>query len=67
MSRDLMSCDSASPNRLAEEVYPTPWCWISFLLINHLLTNANSIPRHYVTVLRVTSGPTLRYKIKIKK
>ena len=23
-SRDLMSCDSASPNRVAEEVYPTP-------------------------------------------
>jgi hypothetical protein len=22
-SRDLMSCDSASPNRVAEEVYPT--------------------------------------------
>jgi hypothetical protein len=23
MSRDLVSCDSASPNRVAEEVYPT--------------------------------------------
>ena len=44
-SRDLMSRDSASANRVAEEVYPTPWCWISFLLINHLPTNANSIPR----------------------
>ena len=44
-SHDLMSCDSASPNRVAEEVYPTLWCWISFLPINHLPNNANSIPR----------------------
>jgi hypothetical protein len=47
MSRDLMSRDSASANRVAEEVYPTPWCWISFLLIeSSTYNNANSIPRY---------------------
>ena len=41
-----MSCDSASANRVAEEVYPTLWCWISFLLIeSSTYNNANSIPR----------------------
>jgi len=40
--------------------------------MNHLLTNANSIPQHYITVLRVTSGPTrillyLKDKDKSKK
>jgi hypothetical protein len=37
-SHDLMSCDSASANRVAEEVYP------SFESIIYLL-NANCIPR----------------------
>ena len=41
-----MSFDSASPNRVAEEVYPTLWCWISFLRMeSSTYNNANSIPR----------------------
>ena len=60
MSRDLMSCDSASPNRLAEEVYPTPWCWISFLPINLLPTITQTAFHEYVTVLCVLGGPTVK-------
>jgi hypothetical protein len=41
-----MSRDSASANRVAEEVYLILWCWISFLLIElSTYNNANSIPR----------------------
>jgi hypothetical protein len=37
----------ASANRVAEEVYPTPWCWISFLWIeSSTYNNANSILRY---------------------
>jgi hypothetical protein len=57
-SRDLMSRDSASANRVAEEVYPTPWCWISFLLMNHLPTITRTAFHEYVTVLCVLGGPT---------
>ena len=59
-SRDLMSCDGASPNQVAEEVYLALWCWISFLL-NESFTYITQLAFHniYITVLRVTGGPTI--------
>ena len=60
-----MSCDSASPNRVAEEVYPTLWCWISFLPKKSIiyLLNANCIPHE--TTCRATRSGWTDNKIKI--
>jgi hypothetical protein len=60
-----MSRDSASANRVAEEVYPIPWCWISFLLINHLPTiTRTAFHDIYMTVLCVLGGPTVIFNYR---